>query len=140
MQPTKEEGATVIPADVIWWKNMKRMRKKGEIWKKKEWEERQEKTLIKPVGAWGANNAVLREPGKTWGGGRGMVFGPLYWSLAEANVVQDNLPLISMRPGLYIFGDYPPWGISADVIWGKRMKRGSEKRENVKEKGRENGK
>ncbi len=45
-----------------------------------------------------------------------------------------------MRPGLYIFGDYPPWGISADVIWGKRMKRGSEKRENVKEKGRENGK
>jgi hypothetical protein len=28
------------------------------------------------------------------------------------------------------------WGISADVIWGKNMKRRREKRENIKEKGR----
>jgi hypothetical protein len=36
--------------------------------------------------------------------------------------------------GLY-FGKYPPgWGISADVIWGKDMKRRREKRGKCKRK------
>jgi hypothetical protein len=40
-----------------------------------------------------------------------------------------------VRRDLYI-RKYPPpqWGISSDVIWGKNMKRGREKGENVRAK------
>jgi hypothetical protein len=87
--------------------------------------------LTPKIGLLNLKQNCLQSPGK-------LFFNRL--TIQKLNFIPFLLITSQKSRGLYI-GKYPPRGggrkISADVIWGKKIRKGEEKKgENVKEKGR----